>query len=96
MADRAFYEALATSPEARQRCVEPLRFAASILENNADCRLYYLDCRGRTPESAATAAHAAHATARDLRLLAQRLCDHCRLNSDGTCRYCDAVMAVPG
>ncbi len=90
MSDRIFLHAIATDEKTRAELVEPLRFAASILENDqlAESLGYYLHCRREAPESAAAAAFTAAATARQLRDLAQRLCDHARISADGSCRYC--------
>lgn len=98
MSDLEWLRALPTDGDQRQRYVESLRMAASILENRAGHWGFHLDTGigQSTPGAEGAMAFAACKTARELRDLAQRLCDHARGDGDGCCRYCEVRFAEPG
>jgi hypothetical protein len=74
----AFVEQL-RSDRIRAEFVEHLRASASLLDGSSPL-----------PEHVRTEVGAT--LARELRGLAAQLCDHGRLCSDGTCRYCGAAI----
>lgn len=82
-----FLQALAEDGDERCRFVETLRAAASFLDGSV------VDQVGELDEATKTAL--THKQARRLREAAARLCHHGR-QSDGICRYCEAVMVEGG
>jgi len=73
--NKEFLYTIASDDSKRTRLVESLRVAASILTRT-----------GRGPEYRE---EARAAVASELLATAAQLCDHERLNPDGSCRYCE-------
>ena len=78
-----YLQQIATDDNARSSLVEDLRFASALLTGESRCvdEAHLVRCSFRL--------------ARRLREVAQRLCDHARINSDDTCRYCEGVVEEP-
>lgn len=75
---------LAALADSSGSLVENLRVATAILRGDTD----ELTCSEKNRD------HIAHVVANALEAAAQRLCEHVRHNSDGTCRYCNLLMGV--
>lgn len=74
-----FLDLLDTDDRERGRLVEALRASAAILDGSSPWGDHLDEVVGLQ-------------LAPKLRDMAQRLCDHARISSDGTCRYCDVLL----
>jgi len=79
-----FLALIESDPEFRAKLVETLRLVASLLDGS-----HPFD----PVDESELLARLGYQMAPRVREYAQRLCDHCRVSSDGRCRYCELLMA---
>lgn len=91
MSDPEYLSTLTADEARRAELVQSLTAAACILMGR-DSQWY--GARLHCQSDAEAFRCVQHGLA--LRQLAQRLCGHARLAGDGSCRYCEAVMACEG